>query len=121
MPPGPTQELDEAAVSERGNGCDLGAGRDGGEQRVAPVAVAVLARVEVVGAELPGPGRQEVGGHLGDRQATDGGGLTDGLVDPGHVGDAGPAEDAPDPGGQREGGRERPTPAPREAAAAARG
>ena len=39
---------------------------------------------------------------LGDGQAASGGGLVDGPVDPGHVGHAGPAEEAPAARGQRQ-------------------
>jgi hypothetical protein len=80
-------------------GASSSARRDGGEQRARPVAVASLAGMKAVGRELPGPGRHEVGGYLGDRQAARLRGLVNGPVDPDHVGDAGPAEDSPDPGG----------------------
>src|SRR5579863_1464981 len=69
-------------------------GSDGGEHGPGPVAVAVLAGVEAVGRELPGPRRLEVRRYLGHRQAPGAGGLVQGPVDPGQVGPAGPAEQA---------------------------
>ncbi len=83
-------------------GACSGGRRDGGEQRARPVAVTSLAGMKAVGRKLPVPGRQEVGGHLGDRQVAPPGSLVNGPVDPGYVGHAGRAEDPPDPGGQRQ-------------------
>jgi len=74
----------------------------GGLQGAGPVAVAELAGVEVVRGELACPRRLEVRGDLGDRQAAGGGALVQGAVDPRHVGDAGPAEEAPAARGQRQ-------------------
>ena len=64
-------------------------GGDGGEQRPRPVAVAVLARVEVVTGELAGPRRGEVRAYLRYRQVPLQRDFVDDAV---HAGDVGHAD-----------------------------
>src|SRR6202012_3060556 len=81
---------------------------DGGEQGAGPVAVDVLARVEVVAGELARPGRDELRAHRGDRQVPFGGDLVDDAVHAGDVRDAHAADDPPEPGRQRQVEQHRP-------------
>jgi GNAT superfamily N-acetyltransferase len=79
-----------------------GGGRDRGEQGAGPVAVAILARVEVVAGELAGPGRDELRADLGDRQVPLDRDLVDDAVHAREVRDAHAADDPPEPRRQRQ-------------------